>query len=67
VILVAKEHLSLDSPMIIYPIRIEEVDAPTFSLRRKAAQKEDFRPFGKERFQWMIFHSALASGYVFCV
>jgi hypothetical protein len=53
--------------MIIYPIRIEKVDAPTFSLRREAAQKQDLRLFWKERFQWMIFHSALASGYVFCI
>ena len=67
VILVAIEHLPLDSPMVIYPIRIEKVDAPTLSLRRKAAQKQDLCPLWKERFQWVIFHSALASSYVFCV
>jgi hypothetical protein len=34
-ILVAKEHLSLYSPMIIYPIGIKEVHTPTLLRRRK--------------------------------
>ena len=67
VILVAKEDLSLDAPVVVYPIRVKEVHAPPLSLRRKTAQEEDFRILRQERFQGMILDVALASFYVFCV
>ena len=36
-VLVAKEYLSLDTPVVVYKIRIVKVHAPPFSLGRKTA------------------------------
>jgi hypothetical protein len=36
-VLVAKEYLALDAPVVVDKVRIIKIHAPPFALRRKAA------------------------------
>jgi hypothetical protein len=64
---IAKEHLSLDAPMIVDEIRIIEVDAPALALWRETTQEEHFGMFWQKGDEWMILYPTLTTLYVLSV
>ena len=42
-ILIAKEYLALNAPVVVDEVRIIKIHAPPLALRRKAAQEQYFR------------------------
>ena len=59
-ILVAKEYLTLNPPMIVDEVGIIKVHAPSLALWRKTAQKQHPRILRQERTERMVFHTVLA-------
>ena len=47
-ILVTEEDLSLDAPVVVDEVGVEEIDAPPFPLWWETAEKEDFGILGQE-------------------
>lgn len=67
VILVAEEDLSLDAPVVVDKIGVEEVDAPPFALWRETAEEEHFGVLGQEGDEGVIFHLRGAASDVLSV
>ena len=67
VMLVTEEDLSLDAPVVVDVIRIEEVDAPPFALWREAAEEQHLGILGQEGDEGMIFHLRGAASDVLSV
>ena len=53
---VSEEYLSFDAPMVIDKVRIVEIHAPAFALRRETTKKKDFGVFGQERNKRVVFN-----------
>ena len=67
VVLISIEDLSLDAPVIVDVIRIEEVHAPPFALWGKTAEEKHLGVLGQEGTEWVILHFRGASSDVFYV
>lgn len=65
--LVAKEHLPLNTPMVIDEVGIEEIDTPSLPLRREAAQKQHLASLRQKGTQRMQFARCRALGDMFGV
>ena len=61
-ILVAKEYLALDAPVVVDEVRIVEVHAPTLTLWREAAEEENTGVLRQEGTQRMVLYPTLAAG-----
>ena len=62
VILVAKEYLALDAPVVVDEVRVIEIHAPTLTLRRETAEEEYAGILGQEGTQRMVLYPTLAAG-----
>jgi hypothetical protein len=67
VVAIAKEHLSLDAPMIVDEVGIVEIDAPSFALGWKTAQEKHFGICWQKGYQRMILHVTATATYILCV
>ena len=67
VVFIAKEQLSLDTPVVVDEVGVIEVHTPPLTLWRKAAEEQYTGIVWQERKEWMIFYAVLASCDVFYV
>jgi hypothetical protein len=67
VVLVAKEYLSLNAPVVVDEVRVVEVHAPPLALWRKTAKEQYLGVTWQKGNERMVFHAILAAGYVFFV
>ena len=67
VILVTKEYLSLQSPVVVDIIRIKKVHAPPLALGREATQEQHLRMLRQEGLEWVVLYPISAAGNILCV
>ena len=66
-VLVAKEQLSLNSPVVVDEVGVIEVHAPPFALWRKTAQEQHLGVLWQERTERMVLYTILAALNIFYV
>ena len=55
-VLVVEPYRTLDTPVVVYEIRVEKVHAPALLRRRETAQEQHLGVGRKKRLKWMIFY-----------
>jgi hypothetical protein len=61
VILVSKEYLTLNAPVVVDEVGIIKIHAPSFALWWETAQKQNLCILGQERDKRMILYAIHAS------
>ena len=67
VVLVAKEYLALDAPVVVDKVRVIEVDAPPLALGRETTQEQHLRVLGQEGAQGVVLYPSLTAGNIRCI
>ena len=66
-ILIAKEYLSLDAPMVVDEVGVVEVHAPPLALWWETTQEQHLRILRQKGFKRMILYTILVAGDILCV
>ena len=64
VVLVAKEYLSLNAPMVIDKVRVVKVHAPPLALGRETTQEQHLCILRQERTQGVVLYPTLTPGNI---
>ena len=66
-VLVTKEYLSLNAPVVIDKVGIIKVHAPSLALGRKTTQKQHLGVLRQERLKRVVLYPIPAAGYILCI
>jgi hypothetical protein len=67
VVLVTKEYLSLNTPVVVDEVRIIKIHTPPLALGRETTKKQHLRILRQERSQGVVLYPTLAAGNILCV